>query len=266
MSYLDISKRISTSFGSISPACRHAEGTISSSSGLDVWRMVSEDSDQLVPGLLVVHRLRQERDLDEPVCGQMPPGPHHLHACRKLLEIEPLRRPERIPLEERDYRLQKVASGGHDILAQVLLVVVVPPVDEEPSHSEELLELLEAERAPRSLRHHEPMAHLKAGLVASPARAVTLPHEPDREASFSVYKADHPTTLLDQPFLLIVRTRHVVTIVNDHSDVTMSSAGYSEFPAYGQMHTDLLPGRGAAINAETGGVMPYFGHVTLGRL
>src|SRR5262249_16061849 len=26
------------------PACRHAEGTISSSSELDIWRMVSEDS------------------------------------------------------------------------------------------------------------------------------------------------------------------------------------------------------------------------------
>jgi hypothetical protein len=40
------------------PACRHAEGTISSSCVQDIWRMVSEDSDELVPGLSPVHRLR----------------------------------------------------------------------------------------------------------------------------------------------------------------------------------------------------------------
>ena len=39
-----------------------------------------------------------------------------------------------------------------------------------------------------------------------------------------------------QSFLLIVRTRHVVTIVNVRSDVTMSSAGFSEFPAYGRIY------------------------------
>jgi hypothetical protein len=42
----------------------------------------------------------------------------------------------------------------------------------------------------------------------------------DGEASFSVYKPNNPTTELDQPFLLIVRTRHVVTMVNVQSDVT----------------------------------------------
>ena len=47
------------------PACRHAEGTISSSSVLDVWRMASEDSDQFVPGLAMVHRLRDLRNLDQ---------------------------------------------------------------------------------------------------------------------------------------------------------------------------------------------------------
>ena len=31
----------------------------------------------------------------------------------------------------------------------------------------------------------------------------------------------------------------------------MSSAGYSEFPAYGQMRTVLLPARGAAIYLRT---------------
>ena len=102
-----------------------------------------------------------------------------------------------------------------------------------------------------ALRHYEFVSHLVSGLVASPARSVILPNETDREATFSVYKTAYPTTELDQPFLLIVRTRHVVTMVNAASDATMSSAGYSEFPAYGQMHTALLPTRGAANYLRT---------------
>ena len=46
------------------PACRHADGTISSSAVTDVRRMASEDSDQVLPGLLVVHGLGDLRDLD----------------------------------------------------------------------------------------------------------------------------------------------------------------------------------------------------------
>ena len=38
-----------------------------------------------------------------------------------------------------------------------------------------------------------------------------------------------------ESFLLIVRTRHVFTIVNVRSDVTMSSAGFSDVPAYSRI-------------------------------
>lgn len=48
-----------------STACRHADGTISSSGVPDVWRMASEDSDQLVPGFSSIHRLSDLSDLDE---------------------------------------------------------------------------------------------------------------------------------------------------------------------------------------------------------
>ena len=109
---------------------------------------------------------------------------------------------------------------------------------------------MEGVNAPFALSHHELVKHLESGSVAVPVPA-TLPQERDREASFSVDEPDHPTSKLGQPFLLIVRTRHVVTIVNRPSDGTMSSAGYSEFPAYGQMRTDLLPDRGAAMYLRT---------------
>jgi hypothetical protein len=64
------------------------------------------------------------------------------------------------------------------------------------------------------------MAHLIADCVALRALTIWLPNKADGEASLSVYKADHPATLLYQSFLLIVRTRHVVTMVNVLSDVT----------------------------------------------
>ena len=206
--------------GSSTPACRHAEGTISSSSVLDVWRMASEDSDQLVPGFSVVHRLRDAGDLDETVTRQVTTSSHHVHTADELREVVSLRRPQRILLEERDDPFDEVDPSGHGVLTQRFLVVVVTTVRAEPPDAEELLELLEATATSLSLGHDKRMAHLIAGCVALRPRAAWLPHEADGEASFSVHKANHPTTELDQPFLLIVRTRHVVTMVNARSDVT----------------------------------------------
>jgi hypothetical protein len=49
-----------------------------------------------------------------------------------------------------------------------------------------------------------------------------------------------------ESFLLIVRTRRIFTAV-----LPASSAGFSEFPAYGQMRTASLPMRGAAFYLRT---------------
>jgi hypothetical protein len=125
-------------------------------------------------------------------------------------------------------------------------------VDEDAATSEEALELLEDANAACALRHRELWRDLVPDSVAFSPDAVLLPHEADWEASFSVYKTDHPATKLDQPFLLIFRiTRHVVTIVNVQSDGTMSSAGYPGFPAFGQMRTAPFPVRGATKSART---------------
>ena len=85
----------------------------------------------------------------------------------------------------------------------------------------------------RALRRRELVSYLVAGLVAASTRTAWLPYEADREASFSVYKTDHPATELNQPFLLVSRTRHIVTR-EILSDIT-SSAGYSDVPAYSQV-------------------------------
>ena len=48
--------------------------------------MASEDSDQVVPGFLVIHRLSDLDDVDEPVRRQMPASLHHLDTTRELLK------------------------------------------------------------------------------------------------------------------------------------------------------------------------------------
>ncbi len=209
--------------------------------------MVSEDSDQVVSGLLPVHRLRDLRNPDQPLTGPMPACGDEFDALREPLEVPLFHGVHRMLPEERDNRLQQLPTPPHDVAKEMLAVVVVPPVCDDLPHSEELSELVQAGETALALCHRELVRYLEAGLVASPAHPVWLPDEPNREAAFSVYKTDDPATLLDQPFLLIVRTRHVVTMVNARSDVTMSSAGYSDIPAYGQMRTVLLPARGAAI-------------------
>src|SRR5581483_10141837 len=126
------------------PACRHADGTISSSSVLDVWRMVSEDSDELAPGLLPVHRLRDPRDPHQPVDGEVRSRLHELEAANELLEVLLLRPDERMLLEEWNDPLQQIAAPPHDVAEQGVTMVVVPPVRNHGADAEETMELLEA--------------------------------------------------------------------------------------------------------------------------
>ena len=181
--------------------------------------MASEDSDQIVPGFSLVHRLPDLDDLRQSRRREVAPRLHQFDATRELLEVGALRRAKRMPFEERDDRLNELRSIGHDVLTQVLLVVVVALVDVDPPYFEEALELLEAVHALHPLRHCKPRSYLDAGLVSDSARPAWLPDETDREAPFSVYKTNNPASP-DQPFLLVFRTRHVVTMVNALSDVT----------------------------------------------
>src|SRR5690349_24610684 len=144
----------------------------------------------------------------------------------------------------------------------MLLVVVVSLVDEDPPDSEEVTQILETAGAFDALCHDEPMEQLVTRSVALPTRPVCLPDEANGEAPLSVYKTDHPATELDQAFLLVFRTRHFVTV--DVLPDNTSSAGYTGFPAYSQMHTAPLLARGAANCLQRHSIV-FFGHVTLGR-
>ena len=122
--------------------------------------------------------------------------------------------------KERDDPFKQILASTNDIAVKVFPVVVMPPVHIHLARTKEFAQVIEAGNATRSLRHDELVRDLVPGCVAASARPAWLPDESDREATFSVYKTNHPTTKLDQSFLLIFRTRHVVTMVNALADVT----------------------------------------------
>lgn len=53
--------------------------------------MVSEDSDQILSGLLAIHRLGDLRDIRQTRVGPVHTEVDHLHAADELLEIQLLR-------------------------------------------------------------------------------------------------------------------------------------------------------------------------------
>src|SRR5438876_9659582 len=99
-----------------STACRHAEGTISSSSVLDVWRMASEDSDQFLSGFSVVHRLCNFSDLNQPLSGEMPILADDFHAPRKLRKVQLLRSSQWMLTKERDDHFLKISPPPYKVL------------------------------------------------------------------------------------------------------------------------------------------------------
>jgi hypothetical protein len=206
--------------------------------------MVSEDSDQILPGLLAIHRLSDLRDVRQARVGPMGAAIDHLNTADELLEVPLLRRMHGMHHEEGNDRPDQVLPPTHHIAVQMLRMVVVSPVGDHATHAEEIHEFMKTRHALCALCHRELMGHLIAGLVAFSARPTWLSHETDGEAALSVYKTNDPAKP-DQSFLLISCTRHIIT-VPPTSDGTRS-AGCSGVPAYGQMRTTRLPVRGAAI-------------------
>ena len=90
--------------------------------------MASEDSDELVTGFLVIHRFGDASDLDETIPRQVPSRLDHIHARREALEVETLRSTKPMISEERNDDLHEMVALRYGVLAQMLPVVVVPPV------------------------------------------------------------------------------------------------------------------------------------------
>ena len=147
--------------------------------------MVSEDSDQIVSGLFSVHRLRYLCDVRETLSGLVYTTVDQCDAASELLKVSLLRRMQRVSREERNDRVDQVAPPTHREPIQMLLVVVVSPIGDHSTHSEETLQLSQTPDALRALRHRELMRHLIAGLVALAACSRWLPNKPNGEATLS---------------------------------------------------------------------------------
>ena len=147
---------------------------------------------------------------------------HASHDTGELLEVRTLRRDKWDAFEERNHGFEQCSSFANDVHECSIPLAV-------------RLDVATTEPFVYQLEHLSPVAVLtdmKLGHKLKPDAACSIALHRDREASFSV---DVSRDVAVQPFLLIVRTRHVVTTVNVRSDVTMSSAGFSEFPAYGRI-------------------------------
>jgi hypothetical protein len=173
--------------------------------------MASEDSDQVLPGCLPIHRFDDLSNLNQTFDIEMSIIRDQLHTACELLKVTLLRRPKRVILKERNYRPYKLIPAVHDELTQMLSMVILARVHIDPPDPKEALELLQRGPAADTLRHDKPMRDLVAGSVASATHPTWLPNESDGEASLSVYKASDPAKL-NQSFLLISCTRHIVTV------------------------------------------------------
>jgi len=66
------------------------------------------------------------------------PSATNFHASRELLEVEPLRGPQRMLTEERNDRAEELVTPTDVVLSKVLLVVIVAHVRVDASDPEEV--------------------------------------------------------------------------------------------------------------------------------
>ncbi len=124
----------------------------------------------------------------------------------ELLEVRVLRREHGVTFEERNHAFEQIAAvTNHEDKCPITLAVRSDATATEPRPDE--LEDLRPVTVLADMKLRNELESDATGRVAL--------HR-DREASFSVYIT---RDVAIQPFLLIVRTRHVVTIVNARQDV-----------------------------------------------
>ncbi len=165
--------------------------------------MVSEDSQD--PGWLpVIHRLRDLRDLDDPRHRQVPTEIHQSDDPGELLEVVSFGSSQWVVLEEWNDHVTEVPEPLHAVPIHVFSVIVVPAVAEHLAAPEETNHVLEDVAARSALGNCELRSHLppQRHLAASTDRAA--------EAALPVDKSHDPSNA-HEPFLLVFRTRRIVT-------------------------------------------------------
>jgi hypothetical protein len=189
-----------------------------------------------------VHLLDYARNLRKTILAEMHADPHQGEHPAELRQILGLRGPEWHLFEERHDPLLEVAPPADAPAKDVFAVIVPPGVAIDRPAVEELLQDLERSEAPLALRDDE----FRPDLPAEPQRRT--PIDVDAETSFAVDESGDPA-FQREPFLLIICTRHVVTILPAVAD-GMSSAGFSDVPAYGQLHPSHRCGGGQRLSVS----------------
>lgn len=151
-----------------------------------------------------VHSLSEGQNVDETGVREWRRGEDHRRAT-KALEFLLLLAYEREPLEERDDGLDDVGQSLH---------LEVPPV------LAAAIDLAAAEVLLEELQRQSVMLRDVEGWADSPGRGAPVLHATadDHEAAFTQRESGQEVpdalgnTLDGKPFLLIVRTRHIVTV------------------------------------------------------
>ena len=150
---------------------------------------------------------------------------HRSHNRRKLLKVLLLGGHKRRSFEEGDHVLKQVFSSSDDIDQRTILpsvrLDVAAFIKSIANHIQHLSSV--AVLADVKLRNQ---------LITATTRWIAV--DGDCKAALAIYKARNVAI---QPFLLIVRTRHIVTVtlapVGAHDT---SSAGYTGFPAFSRIY------------------------------
>ncbi len=190
--------------------------------------MVSEDSDQLVPGLFCDSSFARSRRCPQDPRGS---GGHRSRPsqtqranfsksrCFDECNGCVMKNGMIVLIRSLFRRRTHIDSGARCGCRTACSAITLPT-------PKKLVELLQTRDALCALRDRKFVSHLIAGPVALATRPRWLPNESDGEASLSVYKTNNPAEL-NQPFLLIVCTRHIVTVPPAWDGTR--SAGYSGF-------------------------------------
>ena len=165
--------------------------------------MVSEDSQEF-GWLSVVHRLRDLRDLDDAVGGEVPPMAHQVEDPCELLEVASFRSPQRMFTKERDDYVAQVIEPLNAISEHILPMIVVSAVAIDLSATEETHQIVEDVATRCALCDGK----LRSDLPSQRHRAASI--DGCAEAAFSVYEPHDPSDRLE-PFLLVFRTLRIFT-------------------------------------------------------
>ena len=132
---------------------------------LGVWHAVSEDSDYLGTWTALIHVLGNLDDFYQTLCSPMRSRLNAPQTFHELQEVISLGSSKRIPVEERDDRLDQITPASNAVPIQVHLVVVVSPIDVDIANPKVPLEHVQTPNAFRALCHRKLMGDLEPGLV-----------------------------------------------------------------------------------------------------